>query len=92
MPKYHSWISSTKYTYPMAQFPSCRLLIMWIFQFIICIHLFRGSFHLLTEDEVFVSDVRLPRHIVPDNYNVEMVPFILEGNFTIAGEMQMEFR
>ena len=50
----------------------------------------RASFNLLLSDE-YVKDVRLPTHIVPMEYDVEMIPFIVEDNFTIAGSMQLEF-
>jgi hypothetical protein len=32
-----------------------------------------------------VSDVRLPRHVLPERYVVHLTPFIAEGNFTIEG-------
>ena len=34
---------------------------------------------------------RLPRHIIPSEYAAEMIPFIEEGNFTIAGHVDMAF-
>ena len=32
-----------------------------------------------------VTDVRLPTHLVPLKYNLELVPFIIPDNFTIRG-------
>ena len=32
-----------------------------------------------------VRDVRLPRHLVPVNYKLELVPFIVPDNFSIRG-------
>jgi hypothetical protein len=32
-----------------------------------------------------VTDVRLPRHLVPVNYKLELVPFIIPDNFSIRG-------
>lgn len=32
-------------------------------------------------------DVRLPRAVVPDSYELKLIPFIWEGNFTFNGEV-----
>lgn len=32
-------------------------------------------------------DVRLPRAVVPDSYDIWLIPFIWEGNFTFHGEV-----
>lgn len=32
-------------------------------------------------------DVRLPLHLIPSGYNVRLLPFIEEGNFTFNGEV-----
>jgi hypothetical protein len=32
-------------------------------------------------------DVRLPRAVIPDSYNIKIIPFIFEGNFTFNGEV-----
>ena len=32
-----------------------------------------------------LTDVRLPRHLVPLKYKLELVPFIIPDNFTIRG-------
>lgn len=34
-------------------------------------------------------DVRLPKSIVPDSYELRLIPFIWEGNFTFNGEVCM---
>ncbi|XP_054003259.1 aminopeptidase N isoform X2 [Hylaeus anthracinus] len=34
-------------------------------------------------------DVRLPRSIVPDSYELRLTPFIWEGNFTFNGEVKI---
>lgn len=32
-------------------------------------------------------DVRLPKSVVPDTYEIKLMPFIWEGNFTFNGEV-----
>lgn len=32
-------------------------------------------------------DVRLPKSVVPDSYEIWLIPFIWEGNFTFNGEV-----
>ncbi|XP_037093237.1 aminopeptidase N-like [Pollicipes pollicipes] len=39
-----------------------------------------------------VRDVRLPLHLVPEAYQVRLLPFIEEGNFTFSGEVTMRLR
>ena len=34
-------------------------------------------------------DVRLPRAVVPDSYELKLIPFIWEGNFTFNGEVKI---
>ncbi|XP_023288739.1 aminopeptidase N [Orussus abietinus] len=34
-------------------------------------------------------DVRLPKSVVPDSYELKLVPFIWEGNFTFNGEVKI---
>lgn len=34
-----------------------------------------------------VSNVRLPRHLVPEVYKVRLVPFIKKDNYTIRGDI-----
>ena len=41
--------------------------------------------------ETVVKTFRLPRHINPSEYAAEMIPFIVEDNFTIAGQVDMTF-
>ena len=36
-----------------------------------------------------VTDVRLPTHLVPLNYKIELVPFIIPDNFTIKGYVEV---
>ena len=36
------------------------------------------------------KDIRLPGHLVPEKYKVELVPFIIPGNFTIRGKVLLE--
>ena len=38
-----------------------------------------------------VTDVRLPRHLVPVNYKLELVPFIIPDNFSIRGYAEVSF-
>ena len=37
-----------------------------------------------------VRDVRLPRHLEPLHYNLELVPFLIPDNFTIRGAVEIE--
>ena len=37
-----------------------------------------------------VTDVRLPNHLEPVNYKLDLVPFILPDNFTIRGYVEIE--
>ena len=37
-----------------------------------------------------VTDVRLPRHLEPLHYNLELVPFLIPDNFTIRGGVEIE--
>jgi hypothetical protein len=46
---------------------------------------------ILTNDEYFVRDVRLPRHVVPDHYDLELQPIIKEENFTTFGSVVLTF-
>jgi hypothetical protein len=48
-----------------------------------------GIIHLLTKQEGFCRDMRLPRHVIPTMYNITLTPFILPGNYTIAGILNM---
>ena len=49
-----------------------------------------GTFQLLTPEIGHLRDIRLPRHLEPLLYTVDLVPFIDEGtNFTTAGKMRM---
>ena len=36
-----------------------------------------------------VTDVRLPRHLIPIKYNVKLIPFIIPDNFTIDGSVSI---
>eukprot|EP00088_Acartia_fossae_P031208 TRINITY_DN3213_c0_g1_i1.p1 TRINITY_DN3213_c0_g1~~TRINITY_DN3213_c0_g1_i1.p1 ORF type:complete len:964 (+),score=231.16 TRINITY_DN3213_c0_g1_i1:49-2940(+) len=36
-----------------------------------------------------VTDVRLPLHLVPEQYNLRLVPFIIPDNFTIKGDVEI---
>lgn len=36
-------------------------------------------------------DVRLPKSVVPDSYEIKLMPFIWEGNFTFNGEVNFYF-
>ena len=37
-----------------------------------------------------VTDVRLPSHLEPVNYKLDLVPFIIPDNFTIRGYVEIE--
>ena len=36
-----------------------------------------------------VTDVRLPRHLTPELYTLQLVPFIIPDNFTIRGDVEI---
>ncbi len=36
-----------------------------------------------------VTDVRLPRHLVAEKYKLKLIPFIIPGNFTIKGFVEV---
>ncbi len=36
-----------------------------------------------------VRDVRLPRHLKPELYKIELLPFIIPDNFTIRGRLEL---
>jgi len=42
------------------------------------------------EEHQKVTDVRLPRHLVPKKYTLSLVPFIIPDNFTIKGYVEVE--
>nr|XP_034185647.1 aminopeptidase Ey [Osmia lignaria]XP_034185648.1 aminopeptidase Ey [Osmia lignaria]XP_034185650.1 aminopeptidase Ey [Osmia lignaria] len=48
----------------------------------------RGIFSTDTSNKQKL-DVRLPRSIVPDLYELRLIPFIWEGNFTFNGEVKI---
>ncbi|XP_023324912.1 aminopeptidase N [Eurytemora carolleeae] len=39
---------------------------------------------------VKVTDVRLPRHLVPESYRLKLIPFIVPDNFTIRGYVEID--
>ncbi len=39
-----------------------------------------------------MTDVRLPTHAVPLRYKVQLVPFLVAGNYTIRGYVRITFR
>ena len=49
-----------------------------------------GFVNLLNNEMGFVKDVRLPRHVLPVSYNLSLVPFIIENNYTIDGNIRIE--
>ena len=40
----------------------------------------------------FVTNVRLPTHLTPLRYNLTLTPFIIEGNFTVDGKVDIELK
>lgn len=50
----------------------------------------RGTFQLM--EDGFLDDVRLPRHIIPSNYILDIVPVVREGNFTSTGSLRINFQ
>lgn len=51
-----------------------------------------GDFTILTKEELFVRDVRLPRHVIPSQYDLHLTPFIEEQNFTTSGYLELKFK
>lgn len=51
----------------------------------------KGTFHMLTAEMSHVRDVRLPKHVVPINFQLLLVPHIKVGDFTIDGRVNMTF-
>ncbi|XP_023321022.1 aminopeptidase N [Eurytemora carolleeae] len=49
-----------------------------------------GFVNLLNNEMGFVKDVRLPRHVLPVSYNLSLIPFIIENNYTIDGNIRIE--
>jgi len=43
----------------------------------------------LTEDDVKYDDWRLPRSLLPRQYKVRLLPFLVEGNFTTHGRVEI---
>jgi len=39
-----------------------------------------------------VTDVRLPTHLIPELYTLQLVPFIIPDNFTIRGYVEIEMK
>ena len=37
-----------------------------------------------------MTDVRLPRHLVPVKYTLSLIPFIIPDNFSIKGYVEVE--
>lgn len=51
-----------------------------------------GTLTLLNkEKELYVTDVRLPEHIKPSEYFIDLEPHIEEGDFTIDGTLVMTY-
>ena len=40
----------------------------------------------------FVKDVRLPRHVLPDSYIITLIPYLVEGNYTVDGLVEINAR
>ena len=57
-------------------FPTCQMLFLV---------LVAGSIHCGK-----VTDVRLPSHLEPVNYKLDLVPFLIPDNFTIRGYVEIE--
>ena len=52
----------------------------------------KGTFHLLTETEGFVKDIRLPRHLEPTIYSVDLIPHFEEKDFEVDGGVRIIFK
>ena len=49
-----------------------------------------GFISLLNSKMGFVRDVRLPRHVVPMDYSLNLTAFIIENNYTVDGAVQIQ--
>ena len=49
-----------------------------------------GVVALLTSEQGFVRDMRLPRHVIPTAYNLTLTPFIVPDNYTIQGSVTID--
>lgn len=43
-------------------------------------------------DHQMLTDVRLPRNLLPVHYTVRLLPWMYEGNFTTDGQVRIELR
>ncbi len=43
------------------------------------------------DSDLYVKDVRLPRHVIPKTYVLELQPNLIEGDFTTSGSLRLEF-
>jgi hypothetical protein len=50
-------------------------------------HYQEGTINLLTSEQGFVRDMRLPHHVIPQTYNLSLTPFIIPDNYTIQGSI-----
>ena len=48
----------------------------------------RGTFHLLDAKMGHVRDIRIPRHVVPEQYDLSMTPYFQDNNFTVKGHVR----
>jgi len=39
-----------------------------------------------------IEAIRLPTHLIPERYNLRLIPFIIPNNFTIKGNVQIQFK
>jgi len=39
--------------------------------------------------DIKIVDVRLPRSVIPISYNITLIPFMIEDNFTFSGDVQI---
>ena len=46
---------------------------------------------MVTVKKVYTFGPSLPRHIIPDHYDIELTPIIKEGNFTTSGSVKLTF-
>ena len=51
----------------------------------------RGNFILLTNEDPYPEE-SLPRHVIPEHYDLHLTPFLDGGNFTAGGVVKMSFR
>ena len=83
-------INSGAYKYLHFLFPQVRLISFLFFLSRNSTPFRRGVFSILTSAEGYVtSKMRLPRHLLPQIYDVKILPILENENYTTLGEVSL---